>query len=162
MDRAVRQRNRGHAGQGRQRGIILTDRDYGDFILEIEVNPDWGLDSGIFLRSTEDGKRYRIMVDYYEGGNIGGVYGEGIGGFNIRQEDYAKYCRKGEWNQWVIAVTGNAPAIDVWLNGQHTSSWKGDNAELLPAAGRIGLQVHAGDRYFGKKTRFRNIRIRES
>lgn len=51
------------------------------------------------------------MIDYYEGGNIGGVYGEGIDGFIIRQEDYAKYYRKGEWNQWVIAVTGNAPAI---------------------------------------------------
>ena len=45
---------------------------------------DFGLDSGLFLRSTEDGKAYQAMIDYYEGGNLMGIYGEGIGGFHFR------------------------------------------------------------------------------
>ncbi|HNR30234.1 MAG TPA: DUF1080 domain-containing protein [Candidatus Hydrogenedentes bacterium] len=141
-------------------GIIVTDRDFGDFLLELELNPDWGLDSGIFLRSTESGKCYQIMVDYYDGGCVGGVYGEGIGGFRADAVDWLTHYRKGEWNKVLALVMGNPPIIEVWLNGAHALSWKGSE-KLLDDRGRIGLQVHAGANYYEKKTRFRNIRIRE-
>lgn len=141
-------------------GIILTDQEFGDFVLELELNPDWGLDSGLFLRSTESGQCYQMMVDYYEGGNIGGIYGEGIGGFHHPAGTYDKFYKKGEWNKVVVVCAGNPPAIDVWLNGEHVTSYQGENPDLLPAKGRIALQVHAGDGFFGKHTRFRNIRIR--
>lgn len=141
-------------------GILLSEKDFGDFILELELNPDWGLDSGLFLRGTEDGRCYQVMVDYYEGGNIGGVYGEGIGGFKADPPEWKDHYRDGEWNKLLVLVLGNPPTIDVWLNGHHITSWKGEE-RLLEDTGRIALQVHAGDRYFGKKTRFRNIRIRE-
>lgn len=142
-------------------GVILSKGSFGDFLLELDINPDWGLDSGIFLRSTDDGRCYQVMVDYYEGGNVGGIYGEGIGGFGAAARDWAQYYNRGEWNRVLVLITGNPPQIDVWLNGHHVSEWRDDGAVKLDATGRIGLQVHAGDRYFGKTTRFRNIRIRE-
>ncbi len=40
-------------------GILLTDRKYRNFEVSLEVNPDWGCDGGLFLRSTERGKRTR-------------------------------------------------------------------------------------------------------
>jgi hypothetical protein len=34
----------------------------------------------VSLRSTEDGKAWQAMVDYHAGGNLMGIYGEGLGG----------------------------------------------------------------------------------
>jgi len=52
------------------------------------MNNDFGPDSGLFLRSTEDGKAYQAMIDYHKGGNVMGVYGEGIGGFHYRNYSF--------------------------------------------------------------------------
>ncbi len=65
-------------------GILLTDRQFGDFELLIEMKPDWGVCSGVFLRSNQRGQCYQMMVDYHDRGNVGHIYGEGIGGFTNR------------------------------------------------------------------------------
>ena len=65
-------------------GILLTDRKFGDFELLIDMKPGWGGDSGVFLRSNDRGQCFQMMVDYHNDGNVGHIYGEGIGGFNNR------------------------------------------------------------------------------
>ena len=67
-------------GQG---GILLTDKKYKNVEVYIEVKPDYGCDSGLFLRSTEAGEAYQVTLDYLPGGGMGGIYGErltGVGG----------------------------------------------------------------------------------
>src|SRR5688572_28465938 len=61
-------------------GIVITDEQFGDFEVALEMNNDFGPDSGLFLRSTEDGKAWQAMIDYHANGNLMGLYGEGIGG----------------------------------------------------------------------------------
>jgi hypothetical protein len=61
-------------------GILITDKAYGDFEIALEMRNDFGPDSGLFLRSTEKGEAYQAMIDYHAGGNLMGIYGEGIGG----------------------------------------------------------------------------------
>jgi hypothetical protein len=58
-------------------GILLTDTAYDDFELYMEVKPDWGNDSGIFLRSTESGAAYQVTMDFLPNGGMGNVIGEG-------------------------------------------------------------------------------------
>lgn len=65
-------------------GILLTDRKFKNFEVTIDMKPDWGICSGFFLRSTDEGKCLQMMVDYHDAGNVGHVYGEGTGGFNTR------------------------------------------------------------------------------
>jgi hypothetical protein len=65
-------------------GVLLTDRKFGDFELLLEMNPDWSIDSGLFLRSNDQGQAIQMMVDYHEGGNVGHLYGEGLGGWSAR------------------------------------------------------------------------------
>src|SRR5262245_30913399 len=48
-------------------GIIITEKQYGDFEIALEMNNDDGPDSGLFLRSTDDGKCYQAMIDYHKG-----------------------------------------------------------------------------------------------
>ena len=68
-------------------GILLTDQKYGDFELEIDIKPDWGVCTGLFIRSTETGQCYQIMVDYHDRGSVGHIYGQGPGEFVARPFD---------------------------------------------------------------------------
>ena len=62
-------------GQG---GILLTDKKYKNVEVYMEVKPDYGCDSGLFLRSNEAGDAYQVTLDYLPGGG-GGVVGAGAG-----------------------------------------------------------------------------------
>src|SRR4030095_10128132 len=65
-------------------GILITDKTYKNFELYMEVKPDWGCDSGLFFRATEDGVAYQVTLDYLPTGMLGNVNGEnglaGVGG----------------------------------------------------------------------------------
>ena len=52
-------------------GLLLTDRQLADFELLIDMYPDWGPDSGVFFRCTEDGAGFQMYVDYHDQGNVG-------------------------------------------------------------------------------------------
>ena len=58
-------------------GILISDRKFKNFELYMEVKPDYGCDSGIFLRTTEWGAAYQVTMDYLPGGGMGNVIGEG-------------------------------------------------------------------------------------
>src|SRR6266542_429535 len=87
-------------------GILLTDRKYRDFEISLEVKPDYGCDGGLFLRSDEQGNAYQVMLDYLPGGNIGGIYGEGLPELNKPgvgtgervNRDWEKFWKKDDWN----------------------------------------------------------------
>lgn len=68
-------------------GILLTDRKFSDFELLIDMKPDWGVCSGLFLRGNDRGQCIQMMVDYHDAGNVGQLYGEGTRGFNTRTFD---------------------------------------------------------------------------
>jgi hypothetical protein len=142
-------------------GLLLTQKEYGDFILDAEINPDWGMDSGIYLRSTERGHAYQITVDYRENGRIGSVFGERIGGFLYIEDEWEQCYKAGKWNRLRIKCVGNPPVIDVWMNGHHLVHWADEEEPRLGDTGRIALQIHAGEQYYGVKTRFRNLCIVE-
>jgi hypothetical protein len=65
-------------------GILLTDETFGDFDVTFETNPDWGPDSGFFMRSTDKGQCYQMMIDYHDNGNVGEIYREGLDGSGNR------------------------------------------------------------------------------
>ena len=163
-------------------GLLITEAVYGDFEVVLETNNDFGPDSGIFLRCTEDGKAYQCLIDYHKGGTIGGILGEGIwkrrGVRNytfgetpdiitlneneahpcpVLPDSWKSFWRVGEWNEVRARITGDPPTMTTWVNGvqimQHTES-----ASVHPATGHIGLQIHGGK--FSGTVRYRNIRIR--
>jgi len=151
----------GQQNPPRQGGILISDEKYGDFELVIEAKPEWGIDSGIFLRSTEDGKAYQVMVDYNDGGNVGGIYGEGIGGFGVRSEQYPAAWKKDDWNIFRVRIQGQPPKITVWMNGVHMIDYE-DKEVRIPEKGGIAVQVHGGGPLEGIKSRaiYRNIQVR--
>lgn len=163
-------------------GIIITDEQFGDFEVALEMNNDFGPDSGLFLRSTEDGKAYQAMIDYHGRGNVMGIYGEGLGGFGastyhfdgspdrirvragvtnfpVLAESWKHFWRHGQWNELRARIVGNPPTITTWINGVQILEWT-DKEKRHPDKGGIALQVHGGGDLTKQFVRYRNIRVR--
>lgn len=169
-------------------GIIITDAQYGDFEVVLEMKNDFGPDSGLFLRSTEQGKAYQALIDYHADGNLMGVYGEGFPhpfvecNFRftdkpgeIKQLDcvfplpvspgmWPDFWKHGRWNTFRARIVGNPPTIDTWINGVQFLHWS-DKEKHHPDQGGIALQVHGGSYPPGLDltklfVRYRNIRIK--
>ncbi len=145
-------------------GILLTDGKYKDFEVYLEMNPDWDCDSGLFLRSNEKGEAYQVMLDYLPGGNMGGIYGEGLKGVRgAPAKDWEQHWKKGEWNSIRARIEGSAPHIQVWMNGAQITDWTDTANHLTDGAedGMIAVQIHGGGRCApGRYHRFRNIGVK--
>ena len=155
-------------------GILLTDRKYRDFEVSLEINPDWGCDGGLFLRSNEKGEAYQVMIDYLEGGSVGGIYGEGLEGLDEAtaarrvNADWRSHWKKGEWNLLRARIEGDVPRIQVWLNGAPLVDWTdgANHSKGGAPEGMVALQMHFSNEKTPRwKTggfhRFRNVALRE-
>ena len=165
-------------------GIILTDKLYGDFEVAIEMKNDFGPDSGLFLRSNEKGQAYQAMIDYHAGGNLMGVYGEGLSGnisvrnfdfgdrvteikphdapfpLPITPEKWPMFWKHGEWNELRARIVGNPPKITTWINGVKFMEFT-DREKRHSDKGSIALQVHGGGDFTKQFVRYRQIRVKE-
>jgi hypothetical protein len=165
-------------------GIIITDEAFGDFEIAFEMNNDFGPDSGLFLRSTEDGKAWQAMIDYHADGNLMGVYGEGIGGkpsvrnysfgskvteikpetnspvaLPVLPQSWPSFWRHGQWNELRARIVNNPPTITTWINGVKFMEWT-ETEVRHPASGGIALQVHGGGDHTREFVRYRHIRVK--
>jgi Domain of Unknown Function (DUF1080) len=69
-----------HPGYG---GYLVTERQFGDFELELEMKHDWPADTGVMLRRRRDSwAGFQVLVDHRKSGSIGGFFGNGTGGFH--------------------------------------------------------------------------------
>jgi len=69
-------------------GWLLSDEKYGDFELTLDAKPDWSIDTGIYIRTTDAGAGFQVLLDHRDGGAIGFIYGKNIGGFHARPYDF--------------------------------------------------------------------------
>jgi hypothetical protein len=124
-------------------GILLTDRQFGDFELSIEMKPNWGSDSGIFLRSTDKGQCIQMMVDYYNRGSVGHFYGEATGGWGARtfslrgEEENGKLVSLRATRRQPAAEVGLAKSCtpEEWLKAWKIGDW--NHALVRVEGGRL-------------------------
>ncbi len=145
-----------------QGGLIGTEKKYGDFEIEVEFKADLPVDTGLFLRTREDGMGYQITIDYRKDGTVGSLYAPAEGGFIQINKNWEKAYKKFGWNKLRARIEGQPAHVRSWLNDKKMIDFT-DNRERFPAEGYIGLQVHGGEDSWGEKSkvRYRNIRIRE-
>ncbi len=169
-------------------GIVITDKKYTNFEIILEMQNDDGPDSGLFLRCTEEGKCYQAMIDYHKGGNLMGIYGEGLGGKpHIRNFDFGKdvteivvpskqpdggfkcpvtpadwktFWDKSKWNELRVRIESNPPKITTWIKGVKFMEYTDTEKRHIDAGG-IALQVHGGGDHTKEFVRYRNIRVKE-
>jgi hypothetical protein len=150
---------------GEPNSFLATAKDYGDFILELELFVDTSMNSGIQFRSESKADYmygrvhgYQMEVDPSKRQWSGGIYDEARRKwlYTLELNPKAKNAFKnGEWNKYRIEAIGNS--IRTWINGIPTANVIDD----LTPKGFIALQVHAigKDDQPGKQIRWRNINI---
>jgi Domain of Unknown Function (DUF1080) len=146
-------------------GILLTDQKYKNVEVYMEIKPDWGCDSGLFLRSSEAGEAYQVTLDYLPDGGIGGIYGErltgvagGRGAENLtpeersararqRNETALKAWKREAWNSVRARIEGDIPHIMVWVNDQLVTDFTdtANHAANGATDGMIAIQMHYSD-----------------
>ncbi len=64
-------------------GYLVSNEAFDDFELLIDARPDWGVDTGVLVRTTPAGNvGFQILIDHRRDGGIGGFYGNGLGNFH--------------------------------------------------------------------------------
>ena len=159
----------GVAVPGEPNSFLCTEKTYGDFILELEINPEPPLNSGIQFRSLSTPEYmngrvhgYQCEVDPSTRNWSGGIYDEARRGwlYNLSRNPRAESALKpGEWNLYRIEAIGDT--IRTWINGIMCANL----IDNMTRSGFISLQVHSignDPDLAGKKTMFRNIKIMTS
>jgi hypothetical protein len=147
--------------------FLVTEKTFGDFVLEFEVRQDVGpTNSGVQFRSRstpefENGRVHGYQADIdpsprqwsgslYEEAKRGWLY---TGELNPASKSLYKY---GEWNRYRIEAIG--PRLRVWINDGAVA----DVIDAQTAEGFIGLQVHSisdpGEA--GRTVSWRNLKVR--
>ena len=154
-------------------GDIVTDKQYGDFVLELDWKISKGGNSGIFFRVSEDhdyvwlgGPEMQVLDNE---AHANGLKPETSAGANYALHAPCKDVTKpiGEWNHIKLVVDGSH--VEHWMNGTKlleyelwSEDWKKrvvaskfkDMPEYgLNKTGHIALQDH------GDVVSFRNIEI---
>jgi hypothetical protein len=144
-------------------GFLTSTGTFKDYVLRLEANIDYPVDSGVFLRVGPTGKSHQLTLDNRPEGTIGSVYLPWTQSMVYENPDGAEHFKSGEWNELEIRIEGEPARIQFRINGhlvtdfQHTE----ETTQGVPAEGTIALQIHpGGDWVEGNKARFRNIRIK--
>lgn len=135
--------------------FLWTQREYGDFVLDLEYKIEAGGNSGVFVRCRPP--RSYIEVQIADSYGKRGELEDGDSGGIVESVAPSKMMAKpaGQWNH--LTITCQQTMMQVVLNGEtvidldlEETSKKGN-----PRTGHIGLQD------YGFPVWFRNVRIKE-
>lgn len=154
--------------------FLATEKEYGDFIFEVDLKVNDQMNSGIQFRSEQkdandqckvtDKKTpnrvhgYQMEVDPSDRAWSGGIYDEARRDwlYTLENNPSAKLAFKhNDWNRYRIECIGNS--LRTWINGIPCAHVIDD----MTAKGFIALQVHAvsDPKNVGEEIRWKNIRI---
>src|SRR5690606_6779956 len=153
--------------KGTPNSFLVTEEEYGDFILEVDVKLEGDrTNSGIQTRSHFNPEANKgagrvqgrqVEIDPTERSWTGGIYDEARRGwlYPLDLNEAAKSAYKPEeFNRIRIEAIGDE--LRTWVNDVPVSYV----IDTIDSKGFIGLQVHSiPDELDGKKVYFKNIRI---
>ncbi|ALL06571.1 hypothetical protein AQ505_14320 [Pedobacter sp. PACM 27299] len=145
--------------------FLTTEKNYGDFILELELLVDDSMNSGVQIRSESKADYlngrvhgYQVEIDPSDRKFSGGIYDESRRGWLYPMDINLKgkmAFKNQQWNKYRVECIGNS--IRTWVNGVPAANV----VDAMTPSGFIALQVHAIGKNDvpGKQIRWRNIRI---
>ncbi len=145
------------SGPDEKYGYLATTKNYKDFELQLAFKQEANGNSGVFFRSTIEGRKIsgwqvEVAPPNHDTGGIYESYGRG---WLVQiPDDKEDILKMGQWNQLRIIVHGNS--VTTYLNGKKMVNLIDE--KIGQATGAIALQIHAGG---GIKVRWKNIKIKE-
>jgi Domain of Unknown Function (DUF1080) len=144
------------SGADKQYGYLSTNKNYKNFVLELQFKLDANGNSGVFIRSAIEGTKisgWQVEVAP-PGYHTGGIY-ESYGREWLIQPkpENEKVLKANGWNTMKIEAIGDE--VTSYLNGTKMVYLKDE--KIGAGDGFIALQIHDGG---GIKVRWKNIRIK--
>ncbi len=156
----------GRAEISKTNSWLVSDAQYGDFIIEFDAKTDPKLNSGVMIRgqSRPDYRNgvvfgYQAEIDPSKRAWSGGLYDEQRRQWLYtlgRNEAARRTFRSGDWNHYRVEAIGNR--LRTWVNGVPAA----DVVDDVDARGFIAFQVHAipdDEAARHPEARFRNVRM---
>lgn len=149
----------GEKGWQRYGAYLWTEKQYGDYVVDLEYKHPKGGNSGIFVRvkDPKDPVNTGIEVQILDSYGVKKKLTHHDCGGVIKTQAPSKNMAKpaGEWNRMIITCKGNN--LKVKLNGEQIIDIQLDKTGLKdrPMKGYLGIQDH-GQPFF-----VRNVRIKE-
>jgi len=152
------------------------------------MNNDFGPDSGLFLRSTEEGKCYQAMIDYHKDGKFDGHLRRSLGArphvrnfsfvdspenivlqperaplpLPMTAEQWKTFWKHGQWNEFRARVVGgDKPTITTWINGVKIHGMDRDRSPAPCQGPHRPANSRRQRREAGETVRYRNIRVKK-
>lgn len=145
--------------------FLCTEKHYENFILELEVNVDTVLNSGIQIRSNSDPNYrngrvhgYQVEIDPSPRAYSGGIYDEARRGWlqDLSENEAGRQAFKNNhWNHYRIEAIDDT--LKTFVNGVPTARV----VDGMTVSGFIGLQVHSTSIERPLQVKWRNIRLKD-
>lgn len=148
----------------RASSFLVSNENYSDFILEVEISIDGDLNSGVQIRSEsipnyQNGNvhGYQVEIDPSDRAWSGGIYDSSRRGW-LNNMTRNPACQKAfnldGWNKYRVEANGNS--MRTWVNGVACANLLDD----MTPTGFIALQIHGvSEKEAGTKSRWKNLRI---
>jgi hypothetical protein len=143
---------------------LVTEKEFGDFILELEARLTGPLNSGVLIRGISDPEKnkgkvhgFQMEIDQSERKWTGGIYEEAgrlwLTPLEGMEEAMAAY-RVSDWNRYRIEAIRDT--FKIWVNGVPTTHL----VDSKTGQGILGFQIHKRPSHMEIGTlRIKNIRI---
>jgi len=139
--------------ENKKKGSTLwTTQEYKDFTFETEFRFSGKVDSGVFLRNSNDQIQIGISGSLKRD-MTGSPYIASLKKYPVEAEGVAALLKEGEWNKMKITAKGKVYTVE--LNGKKVLEY---TSETATEKGAIGLQVHPN---ILMKVEYRNISVEE-
>ncbi len=134
-------------------GDLYTEGQWEDFEMRALYRVDWPNNSGFWFR-TQDGKGYQFDILKFKDpvAYSGTLYMPGKMFLTVNLDEALE--KKEDWNEAVIRAEGNR--LRIWLNGLLV----GDCQDSSFRKGALGIQVHPGNEYKGRKVTVKKVEVR--
>lgn len=144
----------GTQGENNAPGDLLTENTYKDFLLTVTYKVEWPCNSGVWFRYQSADKAYQADILEYKNPECysGTLYCPGKM-FLAMNTDKTIVNRDG-WN--TISIRAQGEHLEIWINGHQVADVRDDTSD----SGRIGFQIHAGDRLSPNKIIIREVLVK--
>jgi hypothetical protein len=145
------------SGPDKKYGYLSTEKNYDNFILDLDFKLEANGNSGVFIRSSIEGTKIsgwqvEVAPPMHSTGGIYESYGrEWL--IKPSPED-EKVLKATDWNHMRIKADGDE--VTSWLNGKQMVQLKDE--KIGQGKGFIALQIHDGG---GIKVRWKDICVKE-
>jgi len=129
-------------------GDLFTDRTWDDFDLRFTYRVKWPANSGVWFR---DKYQFDILKHPKPVAFSGTLFCPGK--MFLATNTVEAIEHRDDWNEGRVLAVGDH--IQMWLNGTKVA----DVRDPDHAAGRIGIQVHGGDRFKGMRIDIRRMTL---